>query len=178
MEKQVTSLTPFQRLALMNQLSILKHLDPENSEHYEDHIEILHGGYTIMYGELFKTVFEEMDVEECRYVFDVLDKFRALINSFNELEDKQGLTADDVSFEGFDGNNETKRLAFAEYLQEAGRWQETLVGGMDSHSIVSMQRYPQMLERYQPIKQEILDGHMGKWLLTAEQIKTVIGKED
>ena len=177
LEKQIT-LTPFERLSLMNQLSILKHLDPENSEHYEDQIEILHGGYTIMYGELFKTVFEEMDVDECKYVFDVLDMFRALINSFEALEDKQGLTAEDVQFEGFDGNNETKRWAFAEYLQEAGRWKETLVGGMDSHSIMTMHRYPQMLERYEPIKQKILDSHMGKWQLTAEQIKEVVGKED
>ena len=59
MEKQLT-LTPFESLSLMNQLSILKHLDPENAEHYEDHIEILHGGCTIMYGELFKTVIEEI----------------------------------------------------------------------------------------------------------------------
>jgi hypothetical protein len=50
-------------------------------------------------------------------------------------------------------------------------------GGMNSHSMMTMHRYPQMLERYEPIKQEILDSHMGKWQLTAEQIKTVIGKE-
>lgn len=178
LEKQVTTLTPFERLSLMNQFSILKAVDPENEEHYEKQIEILHSGYTILYGEVFKPVYEEMELDECRYVFDVLDMFRILINSFEALNAKQGLTADDVAFEGFDGNNETKRWAFAEYLQESGRWKETLVGDLNSHSIMTMHRYPKMLERYEPIKQQIIDSHTGKWQLMAEQIKTVIGKED
>ena len=177
MEKQVTTLTPFERLSLMNQFSMLKAVDPENESHYDDQIEILRSGYTIMYGEVFKYVYEEMEEDECRYVFDVLDMHRILINSFEALKDKQGLTADDVVFEGFDGNNETKRYAFAEYLRKAGRWKETLVGDLNSHSIMTMHRYPKMLERYEPIKKQILDSHMGKWQLTAEQIKTVIGKE-
>jgi hypothetical protein len=167
LEKQVTSLTPFERLSLMNQLSILKHLDPENAEHYNDHWEILHSGYTIRYGEIFQDVYEEMPLAECEYVYEVLNMHRTLINSFNGLEDKQGLTADDVRFRGFDGNNETKNWAFAEYLQKKGLWKETLVGGMNSHSMMTMDRYPQMLERYEPIKQKILDSHLGNWQLTA-----------
>ena len=178
MEKPVTSLTPFERLSLMNQLTILKKLDPDNAEDYDDQIKILNSGYTIFYGEVFQPVFEEMPVEECKYVFDVLDMHRTLINSFNGLQDKQGLTADDVRFRGFDGNNETKNWAFAEYLQKKGQRKETLVGGMNSHSIMTTHRYPQMLERYEPIKQAIIDSHMGNWQLTAEQIKKVIGKEE
>jgi uncharacterized protein YfbU (UPF0304 family) len=178
LEKPVTSLTPFERLTLMNQLAILKKLDPDSGEDYEDQIEILHSGYTIRYGEVFQSVFEEMPLDECEYVYDVLDMHRTLINSFNGLADKQGLDADDVRFRGFDGNNETKRWAFAEYLQKKGLWKETLVGGMNSHSIMTVDRYRLMLERYEPIKQEILDSHMGNWQLTAAQIKTIIGKED
>lgn len=177
MEKSVASLTPFQRLSLMNQLSILKRLDPDNAEDYDDQIEILHSGYSVLYGEVFQGVFEEMPLEECEYVFDVLDMHRNLINSFEALQDKQGLTAEDVRFRGFDGNNETKRWAFAEYLQKTGRWKETLVGGLNSHSMMTMHRYPDMLKRYEPIKQKILDSHSGKWQLTAEQIKVVIGKK-
>ena len=118
-----------------------------------------------------------MPIEECEFVYDVLDMHRILINSFDALTDKQGLTANDVRFRGFDGNNETKRWAFAEYLQKKGMWKETLVGGMNSHSMMTMDRYPQMLERYEPIKEQIIDSHTGKWQLTAEQIKTVIGKD-
>ena len=178
LEKQVTSLTPFERLTLMNQLAILKKLDPDNGEDYDDKIKILHSGYTIRYQDIFLDVYEEMPIEDCKYVYDVLDMHRILINSFNGLQDTQGLTADDVRFRGFDGNNETKNWAFAEYLQKKGLWQETLVGGMNSHSMSTMDRYPQLLERFEPIKQEIIDNHMGNWQLTAEQIKTVIGEED
>jgi uncharacterized protein YfbU (UPF0304 family) len=178
LEKHVTSLTPFERLSLMNQLEILKKLDPDNAKDYDDQIEILHGGYTIRYEELFNYVFEEMPMEACRYVYDVLDMHRNLINSFNALADKQGLTADDVRFEGFDGNNESKNWAFAEHLQKKGLWQETLVGSVNSHSMTTIDRYPEMLARYEPIKQKIIDSHTGKWQLTAEQIKTVIRKED
>jgi len=178
LEKQIT-LTPFERLSLMNQLSILKRLDPENAEDYDDQIKILHSGYTIRYGEVFQPVFEEMPIEECEYVYDVLDMHRILITSFESLTDKQGLTADDVRFRGFDGNNETKRWAFAEYLQKKGMWQETLIGGMDNHGMaMTPHRYPQMLKRYEPIKQHIVDSLSGKWQLTAEQIKEVVGKEN
>jgi uncharacterized protein len=178
LKRPFTSLTPFERLSLMNQLSILKILDPDNAKDYDAQIEILHGGYAICYEEVFQAVFNEMPMEECEYVYDVLDMHRTLINSFNGLHDKQGLTADDVRFRGFDGNNETKRWAFAEYLQKKGRWQETLVGGMNSHTIDTVHRYPQMLERFEPIKQEIMNSHMGNWQLSADQIKTVIGKKE
>ena len=71
-------------------------------------------------------IYDEMSVEECRYVYDVLDLYRVLIRSYGELKDKEGLTPDDVKFAGFDGNNETKRWAFARHLKEEGRWTETL----------------------------------------------------
>jgi uncharacterized protein YfbU (UPF0304 family) len=177
LEKPITSLTPFERLSLMNQLAILKKLDPEGAEDYENQIQILHSGYSVLYGEVFQYVYEEMPLEECEYVFDVLDMHRNLINSFDALNDKQGLTPDDVRFRGFDGNNETKRWAFAEYLQKTGRWKETLVGGLNSHSMTTMYRYPEMLKRYEPIKQKILDSHSGNWQLTAEQIKVIIGQK-
>lgn len=177
MEKPVTSLTPFERLSLMNQFAILKQLVPENAEDYENQIQILHNGYSVLYGEVFQYVYEEMPLDECEYVFDVLDMHRDLINSFEALKDKQGITADDVRFRGFDANNETKRWAFAEYLQKTGRWKETLVGGLNSHSMTTMDRYPEMLKRYEPIKQTIIDSLSGNWQLTAEQIKNVIGQK-
>ena len=66
---------------------------------------------------------------------------------------------------------------FAEYLQKSGRWKETLVGGLNSHSMMTMHRYPEMLKRYEPIKQKIIESLSGNWQLTAEQIKVVIGEK-
>ena len=127
---------------------------------------------------MFTSVFEEIPVEDYEYVYEVLNMHGTLVHSFGELKDKQRLTADEVRFRGFDGNNETKRLAFVEYLRKKGLWKEMLVGGMDSHTEMTKHRYPQMLERYEPIKRHITDSVSGDWKLTAEQIKEVVGKGD
>jgi hypothetical protein len=37
-----------------------------------------------------------------------------------------------------------------------------------------MHRYPQMLEKYAPIHEQILASHTGHWILTAEQIREII----
>ena len=115
-----------------------------------------------------------MDIEECKYVYDVLDLYHTLIQSYDALTDKQGLTPEDVRFRGFDGNNESKRWAFAEHLQKQGKWKETLTGGVNSHSMTTMSLYPRMLAKFQPIRQKILASCSGNWQLTAEQIREVI----
>jgi hypothetical protein len=132
------------------------------------------GGYAIQYEDVFTGIYDEMSVEECRYVYDVLDLYRVLIRSYDELKDKEGLTPDDVKFPGFDLNNESKRYAFAEHLKKEGRWTETLSGYLNSHSIHTLSLYPEMLKRFEPIKQQILNSHSGNWILTADQIKKVI----
>ena len=174
METTTTTLSPLERLMLANQLRILEKLDTENADEYKMHRDIIVHGYTIQYDEVFTEIHDEMSVEECRYVYDVLDLYRVLIRSYEELKDKEGLTDDDVKFEGFDGNNESKRWAFARHLKEEGRWTETLIGDLNSHSVHTKMLYPKMLERFEPIQQAILDSHSGNWILTADQIKKVI----
>ena len=83
-----------------------------------------------------------------------LDLYHTLIQSYDALTDKQGLTPEDVRFRGFDGNNESKRWAFTEHLQKQGKWKETLTGGVNSHSMTTMSLYPRMLAKFQPIRQE------------------------
>jgi hypothetical protein len=168
------TLGPEERLQLINQFRILEKLYPESAEHYAESRDIIAHGYTIQYGEVFGEVFDEMDIEECKYVYDVLDLHRVLIASYEGLTDKKGLTAADVCFKGFDGNNESKRLAFAEHLRKQGLWAETLKGGLNSHSMMTMTLYPRMLEKLEPIKKQILASHTGDWRLTAEQIREVI----
>jgi uncharacterized protein YfbU (UPF0304 family) len=115
-----------------------------------------------------------MNVEECRYVYDVLNLYRILIRSYEALDDKKGLTPEDVRFRGFDGNNESKRWAFTQHLKDQGKWTETLTGGLNSHSETTMSLYPRMLEKFEPIRERIIASHSGKWLLTADQIKEII----
>jgi len=169
----VEALSVAQRGQLVNQFRILEKLDPDNATEYQEKAEILANGYTIQYGEVFSEIDEEMDIAECKYVYDVLNLFRVLIQSYEALEDKQGLTLDDVRFKGFDGNNESKRFAFARHLQKQGRWTETLTGGLNSHSISTKSLYPRMLAKYKPIEEE-LSNRLGDWVLTAAQIQQII----
>lgn len=151
MDIPFTTLTPVERLQLANQFKILEKLYPEDAEHYAASGEIVEHGYSIEYGDVFSNIFPEMSFGECEYVYDVLDMHRALIGSFNELKEKDGLTLEDVSFKGFDGNNESKCLALAVRLQKEGKWTETLVGELNSHSISTIARYPRMLEKFNPV---------------------------
>jgi uncharacterized protein YfbU (UPF0304 family) len=174
MDTFITTLTPVERLQLANQFEILEKLYPERAEIYAARRDIVEHGYTIQYGDVFSDIFNEMPFEECEYVYDVLDMHRILINSFNELKDKAGLTLEDVSFKGFDGNNESKRHAFAEHLKKEGRWTETLVGSLNSHSMSSMTRYPKMLKKFDRIAGGLNKAAVGGWDLTAEQIREII----
>jgi uncharacterized protein len=167
------SLSQVERLQLVNQFEILEKLDPENAKFYAEKREILERGYTILYEKVFNNIFEEMSMDECNYVFDVLEMHRALINSYDRLTDKAGLTPSDVAFRGFDGNNESKRYAFAKHLKETGRWEETLKGKLNSHFIGTMHRYPPMLERWKRIRDQ-KDDLGAEWGLTADQIKEII----
>lgn len=168
------TLTASERLQIANQFRILEKLYPEQADHYAEMRDIIANGYTSQYEGVFNETDEEMSIQECKYVYDVLDMYRILISSYNALTDKKGLTPEDVHFQGFDGNNESKHLAFAEHLRKQGRWQETLKGNLNSHSIFTLSLYPRMLAKFEPISKEILASRTGNWLLTAEQIKEVI----
>lgn len=161
------TLTPADRQILINQYAILEKLDPDNAEDYKRNQKILNNGFAILYNDVVN-VWDEMDAEDGKYVMDVLDMHRDLKYSFDDLDDKAGLTAEDVEYEGFDGNNETMRLALAEELKAEGRWQE-LDLTKNSHSTTTKDRYPKMLARYR----EVSDKKAGK-LLTADEIKYVI----
>jgi uncharacterized protein YfbU (UPF0304 family) len=170
----VTMLTPVERLQLINQFSILEKLYPEHAEGYAESRRIIAEGYTIQYEDVFKEVWPEMEIEECKYVYDVLDLYRVLIDSYNALTDKKGLTPEDVRFQGFDANNEGKHHGFVMHLRKQGKWTETLTGSLNSHSISTKSLYPRMLAKFKPISDQILASHRGNCQLTAEQIREVI----
>jgi uncharacterized protein YfbU (UPF0304 family) len=174
LEMEIKTLTPVERLQLINQFKTLEKLYPEDATDYAESRDIIAHGYTIQYDDVFSEVFEEIDIEDSKYVYDVLDLHRLLIRSYEELTDKAGLTLEDVRFRGFDGNNESKRHAFVEHLRKQKKWTETLTGGLNSHSMMTMSRYPRMLEKFAPIQEQIIASHTGIWLLTAEQIREVI----
>lgn len=95
--------TPVERMILINQFRILERLYPDDG--YEVKRKILENGYTLNYKWLMLMDEEEMPEEDCRFVFDVLDMFRAIHNSDGN-----------IPFKGFDGNYEPDFYGYASFL--------------------------------------------------------------
>lgn len=134
------------RLMLSNQFKILEKLYPEESDHYHRHRKALEEGYTLHYDWMFDNIYEEMSVEDCREVIDILDMYRAITFSYQKLDEKGELGSHPYfKFRGFDGNNETKQMAYAHYFMiDLDRFQELkydqTAPDLNSHS--------QMLPKY------------------------------
>jgi uncharacterized protein YfbU (UPF0304 family) len=169
-----TTLTDVERISLSNQFRILAKLYPERAEEYGQLCEILERGYSIFYEEVL-SVSDEMPLEECSFVFDVLNMFRDLKYQYDDLRDKAGIVEDHITFRGGDGNDDSKCLALTEYVQKEGKWKEILSGNqsLNSHSSTTRSRYGRMLERHNEIHAK--HDPMSKWAMTKEEIQYIIG---
>jgi hypothetical protein len=167
------TLTVTERRQLANQHEILEKLDPNNAEHHAKCRTILQKGYTLLYADVFQGIYEELNQEDCRFVYDVLNMYRDLTWSYEALTDKAGIDADDVRFPGFDGNNETAFYGFAGFLKEQGLWKETLgPSGLNSHA-PTIQRYQKMLANHKTIRDKY-DPMVKRHDLTADEIKQIM----
>jgi len=111
-----------ERLILSYQYKILENLYPDEAGTYAQHRKIVEDGYTLNYDEISTHIYDELSDEECREVLDILDMHHALQASYQALENKEGIT---IRFAGFDGNNETKQMAYTRfYLDELHRFAE------------------------------------------------------
>ena len=113
------NLTRLERYRLANQLRILEALYPDEAEDYAIQREALERGYEFNYS--MRTDHLDADVmteDECKEVWNTMDMFVSIGRSIEELkleglEDKLF-----TKFAGYDGNNETKFMAFAAYTVE------------------------------------------------------------
>ena len=169
---KVTSLTPVERLQLRNQFRILEEMDPHEAKFYAKAKEIFEHGYSLLYDEVFEILPEEMSIQDCKYVYEVLGMFSTLQHSYDDLVDKQGLTTSDVHFSGFDGNNEGDQYGFVRFLRDQGIWEAPPLntkGDLNSHHQTAS-RYRTMLDRWQHIPDDQRET------LTAAQIKDIIAR--
>jgi len=152
-----------QRALLLNQYRILEILDTKNAEQYRNFQKILERGFTILYSDIIR-VCDEMTVEEGRYVLDVLDVFRTLKSSYEQLADKSGINPERLKFEGFGGNGESQLTRFTEFLKEHAQYKETVPDSINSHSPTEY-RYRPMVERYHAIERRhkgLVNGGLNK----------------
>lgn len=162
-------LTKVERLILFNQYQILEKLDPaEYGKHCKEMCEILENGYTLDYQDLFANIYDEVSQEICREVRDVLDMYRALKKAYTKLPEGT-VTAADVAFHGFDGNEESKHFAYATFLIETqGKWEESQGDPINSHWPM-LGRYRRMLESWKESP--------NKWDLTVEDVKRIVSQK-
>ena len=153
-----------ERLILSNQLKILEKLYPEESDYYARHRKALEEGYALHYNWLFENIDDEMNAEECKEVVDILDMYRAISFSYQKLEDKGELEGHYyLEFRGFDGNNETKQMAYAQYFMiDLDRFKELRYDqpspDLNSH-MQMMPKYRNMLSKWKNCKDK---NHLSK----------------
>jgi uncharacterized protein YfbU (UPF0304 family) len=144
---QPITLTKSERLILLNQYEILIKLDPERAEEYGNFQTIVMSGYRPLYGEL-GIIGDEIEETVYREVVDILDMFRFLKSSYENLADKDGIRQQDVEFKGFDGNGSQGHYGLVCFMiQDLGRWSEFRKYELNSHSEV-LPEYRDMLARF------------------------------
>ena len=165
-------LTKKERLILFNQYEILKHLDPQEKEEYEKNQKIIYNGFKYDYDELVGFLNEETPVEVSEFVYDVLQMYRCINDSYDDLteEEKDEFKKLNTRFAGFDGNEESKYYWYACFLlEDLGKFEESYDNGkieINSHSN-RLYRYNKMLSNWK----EVRDGRYSS--LTLEQIKYI-----
>jgi uncharacterized protein YfbU (UPF0304 family) len=164
-------LSKIERMVLINQYRILGLLDKENAADYERSEKVLRKGYSIYYSDVLD-VYDGLSETECRFVVDTLDVYRVLNASYKGLPDKSGINEDDLEFKGFDGNDETSFMVFAEFLKEDDKWQEILTRDDLNTHYSTQDKYQQMIVRYKVVRGRQKDP---RHELTKEEIQEVLG---
>jgi len=163
-------LTVIERLLISNQFRILAKLYPEEEEYYSVQRKALENGYKLHYAEIVENFYEEMTEQECLEVVDILDMYRALTFSFENLKEKEGIREEEIHFDGFDGNNETRQYLYARYfILDLDRFTELTYGQknpeLNSHS-ARLKKYRNMLAVWKLYK----DKHD----LSSKQIRAIL----
>lgn len=114
--KDRLTLSTVERLMLVYQLRILEKLYPDEAEPYSVQRKAIEEGYTLNYNDMTEWLFDEMSVNECEEVYDILNMYRAMTFTYRDLSDKVGINEKEIMFEGFDGNNEGKQFLYTRYL--------------------------------------------------------------
>lgn len=109
-----------------------------------------------------------MSLEECKEVADILDMHRAFAHSAQSV----GVDAQVVRFRGFDGNDESKQLAYTTFLlRRENKWQELQNKGHNYNSHARMlPRYRAMLGEWGAIEDR------ARFELTKEQIERIMSE--
>jgi len=162
------TLSSFERLTLVNQYRILAAVSTSDREYYTRLADNLEAGHTWLYRD-FPHLQEELSDSTCRHVLDILQLYELLQASYRDLADKDGIAEREVAFDGFDGNNESEMLSFAQALIEDHRYVDVLgETAVNSHGRTT-EVYERMLAGWRAMG----EPHD---LLSASQIKQILAE--
>jgi len=145
------------RLLLYNQYEILKTLNSEESKEYELMQTIVANGFKSNYNELITGFSKETPESISEFVFDVLQMYRVLDTSLGELspEERQKIAVKDITYAGFDGNDEGSYYTYANFiLKDLGRFEEIYNNGkveLNSHRNM-LNKYKRMVRTWKEVK--------------------------
>lgn len=145
-----------QRWILCNQFQILEDLakqrkDQHDAKHYAAAQEAVAQGYEVEYGHFSQHIMDDpLSVEDCEEVLQIMAMFRAIKLACDKLTDKSNINEYHAKFEGFDGNEDTRRMTYARFYCEthdafAELAKETT---FNSHDSLSLTRYRRMLAEW------------------------------
>lgn len=110
-----------QRLILVNQMRLLEALYPDEADEISVHREALEHGYELLYDWNVSHIYDGDDAmtrEESLEVWNTLDMFDAINRFVMRSESAELANSAFAKFSGYDGNNETKFMAFTMYTVE------------------------------------------------------------
>lgn len=140
-----------ERLILSYLLKILEKLYPDEKSNFSSHRTAIEDGYELHYSWMTEHLSDGLSSAECIEVLDVLDMYSSFYFSFKGLAKPANLTMEKIKFPGFDGNNETMRMAYTQYfIEDLGRFKyikDTTGGYYNSHAQM-VPRYQRMLEKW------------------------------
>ncbi|OJF93978.1 hypothetical protein AX761_19470 [Rhizobium sp. 58] len=114
-------LSRLERLFLSNQMRILEALYPDEAEGVAIQREAIERGYEMLYQWDMDYIYDgedKMTADESTEVWDTLDMFDAINRYVSKTPDDQNAEQHFTKFMGYDGNNETKFMAFTAYTIE------------------------------------------------------------
>lgn len=135
---ELITLTKIERRILANQERILAKLEPGESDHHERLATIYEAGYQLEYSDALGH-YEEVPASICREVLDIMSMYEFLQMSYDDLSDKDGVEERDVLFPGFDGNNESDHLGYANFYCSQRRFGHLRFGSLGEHSRIEEQ---------------------------------------
>jgi uncharacterized protein YfbU (UPF0304 family) len=144
-----------ERLAFIYQLRILEKLYSDDENHYAKKRTALECGFTLDYITDELDLDDELSVNDCKEVLDILDMYTAITLSIKNLkENKEELENHHYAkFQGFDGNHEPKLFSYTKYrIKDLDQYKELqkIKTDFNSHSRM-LEQYRKMLREWQKI---------------------------